>query len=620
MIVVECKKIRNVVYVLVQALLIYWAFLVVNNDVLNYWIESQGYQQLLSGEILSLWVSGEGYRQLFDMILPYSIFRCVMVWVIIYGVRKCHEFNVELYEHISILIFTFLFTCGYCFTSQGDMGIYFQDIISAILLVAFLAGVYYFFLAVYKILREWCNNYTIKCSFLSQYKCTFKSNVIVLYIAWLPYALIKYPAGFESDAYHQVQQFLGVDKLSNHWPVASSALMGSIVKFGQIVFGSYEAGAFLYVLVQMLMGALVFSYSLQVLQKMNIRRNVVLLILCLYAAVPLFSGYITSIIKDTVYSLMVFMLIILMTEFMFLDQRRYLALLGTCFLMSILRHNGIYIVLFCGILLGIYCIKNRKKEYFKLLSVFVVCIFMYSFYSNVFISDICGIETPDSIKTVKYTIPFQQTARYVSRYPQDVTEEEKEIINSVLDYDKLSELYNPLKADPVNLSYHGTKKDMIKYFGVWMKQFVRHPGVYFAATFNTTYGFVYPDIKYEEHINSGMYIFVGENDEYAKMEYKVPGFLRIFRRLLRAAILFLENFPLLIPFVNVALYNWLLIYVSLREIHLRRIKMIYLLIPLLVTLLVCIVSPTFNTNGVRYALPIMFSMYFVCAVLFEYND
>ena len=37
------------------------------------------------------------------------------------------------------------------------------------------------------------------------------------------------------------------------------------------------------------------------------------------------------------------------------------------------------------------------------------------------------------------SIPFQQTARYVTKYSDEVTEEEKDAINNVLQYDNLKE-------------------------------------------------------------------------------------------------------------------------------------------------------------------------------------
>ena len=59
----------------------------------------------------------------------------------------------------------------------------------------------------------------------------------------------------------------------------------------------------------------------------------------------------------------------------------------------------------------------------------------------------CGIDKglssylgvlPGSAKEM-LSIPFQQTARYVTKYSDEVTEEEKDATNNVLQYDNLKE-------------------------------------------------------------------------------------------------------------------------------------------------------------------------------------
>ena len=56
--------------------------------------------------------------------------------------------------------------------------------------------------------------------------------------------------------------------------------------------------------------------------------------------------------------------------------------------------------------------------------------------------------TPGS-KGEMLSIPFQQTARYVKEYPEDIMEQERLAIDNLLQYDKLAEAYNPSLSDPV---------------------------------------------------------------------------------------------------------------------------------------------------------------------------
>ena len=71
-----------------------------------------------------------------------------------------------------------------------------------------------------------------------------------------------------------------------------------------------------------------------------------------------------------------------------------------------------------------------------------------------------------------FSLPFQQTARYVKEYGDEISEEEREIIAKVLDYDSLAEIYEPMTADPVKTTYRsGSAGDLTAYFKVWLKEF-----------------------------------------------------------------------------------------------------------------------------------------------------
>lgn len=59
----------------------------------------------------------------------------------------------------------------------------------------------------------------------------FLLSFIFMLICWLPLALIRYPAGIDYDSYCQIEQFLGYQTMTSHWPPAASALIGGL--FGQ---------------------------------------------------------------------------------------------------------------------------------------------------------------------------------------------------------------------------------------------------------------------------------------------------------------------------------------------------------------------------------------------------
>lgn len=78
-----------------------------------------------------------------------------------------------------------------------------------------------------------------------------------------------------------------------------------------------------------------------------------------------------------------------------------------------------------------------------------------------------------------FSIPFQQTARYVKYHPDDITTNERVVIDKVLGFNDLAQRYNPIFADPVKgYSQKGSQKDYLNYLRVWAIQGSRHPGTY----------------------------------------------------------------------------------------------------------------------------------------------
>ena len=93
-----------------------------------------------------------------------------------------------------------------------------------------------------------------------------------------------------------------------------------------------------------------------------------------------------------------------------------------------------------------------------------------------------------------FSVPFQQTARYVKEHSEEITTEEAEAIRGILDFDHLAELYNPEISDAVKWTYKDKADNSAKlaYIKTWIKQFIKHPLTYFEATFNNTYRYFDP--------------------------------------------------------------------------------------------------------------------------------
>ena len=91
------------------------------------------------------------------------------------------------------------------------------------------------------------------------------------------------------------------------------------------------------------------------------------------------------------------------------------------------------------------------------------------------------------------SVPFQQTARCLLAYPDDVTESELRAVSAVLDVENGVPNYDPRLADPVkDTSSPDLSGRLGPYMQAWLSMGMRHPGVYLDAWLNMIYGYFYP--------------------------------------------------------------------------------------------------------------------------------
>ncbi len=196
-------------------------------------------------------------------------------------------------------------------------------------------------------------------------------------------------------------------------------------------------------------------------------------------------------------------------------------------------------------------------------------------------------------------LPFQQTARYVIDHGDEITSEEQRAISKVLDYKELAGSYRPRVHDYVKFLYdqEATTQDLIAYLQAYFSMGLKHPETYFdafmaTATFYTSFetpvyitltsSIDYPrDIAYSDK----------ETTEGDPLVIWAPAEVAGFKDALCSAYYAVCDAPLIGFFLKLTLYTtW--IPASLLLFMLRRnIRFKSILLPGLLLLLVCFVSP-----------------------------
>ena len=429
--------------------------------------------------------------------------------------------------------------------------------------------------------------------------------MIVLLIFWLPYIIAYYPGILNKDNVFQVKQYFGIDNkysyyvnlidknqiITNHHPYLHTILLGTCVKIG-LKLHNANFGFFLFTSIQLVTFIFTLSYSIYYLKKKNINYQQRLALLLIYSLVPLFPFYAITLVKDSLYTCYFLLYIILLHSLLQeeLDLKKAIQIIIIAILLFLIRNNGIYtFILSFPFLL----IKNKKWP--KYLVVILLVFGSYKIYNNIILPSLKV--TPTSIRET-LSIPFQQTARYIKYHEKDISKNDKKQINKILKYNVIKKKYNPELSDPVKATFNKdyTKEDLTNYFKVWMKGFFKHPITYVEATINNTYGYLCP-------LKTNWYIYYKYRDELKeqdKIDYHYNE-LEKSRYVLSGYGVVFQFIPVIGLLVNIGFNSWILLYLLYYLFINKRYKEITILLPGLVSLLVCFASPA-NTYF-RYALP-----------------
>lgn len=430
----------------------------------------------------------------------------------------------------------------------------------------------------------------------------FRRAFFILCAAYLPFLILAFPGNICWDAAGQIEQVIGQTGYSTHHPLAHTLLMGGLTELGKRLFGSYEIGLFCYMLLQLAALAAALSSTIAVLAKRGARRELLWALLLLYCITPVYSNMASTALKDVPYSSAVLGYVVCLALIAEGPQRlrdvRFaagFAALQVCVIL--LRNNGIYVILFSGIVLLVSFLRRYgwRAVGGRFLGIFGGSVALGLMLSSL-LAWSCGAEAGS--KGEMLSLPFQQTARYLQAYGDEITQEERKAIEAVLgDAQQVAQRYDPDSADHVKACFRreASTGELLAYLKQWGYGFTRHPQVYMEAFLAHVHGWFSPEIgnslRYEadyDHVRQG-------------------GLFPNAEKLLIFYYRFAGRFTPLGVLENIGLAVWALFFLTFYQIRHRKGRYALAGIPLWVSLLVCMASPVFMGHA-RYGFPILFTI------------
>ncbi|MCD7880455.1 MAG: DUF6020 family protein [Clostridiales bacterium] len=433
----------------------------------------------------------------------------------------------------------------------------------------------------------------------------FAFSVLVILACWVIFWAVYFPGSVPYDGRYQLNMYLGFQTMSRHHPYYSTLLMGVIYSIGASIGGS-NAGIALYVAFQSVVCALIYGASCSYLRKKRMPLPAVLGFVLFFAVVPIWCTYAQPIMKDTIYTGFFAWFTLECVKCFLGDGGKYGSLrLGiAAILVCLFRSEGVYIVVL-ALLVLLFLVKLRRKG----ILITLAAALAVSIGLNGVLLDQMEIQTDSRIESL--SLLLQQVAHYSIEYEDELTEDEKAVIDAIVPYEWLAD-YNPEMSDNVKKSSpaNATDKEWGAVLKLWAKLFLRHPLTYIEAAVNEMYGYFDPFYFYSGLSSFQLYTksFLNSNDTGPEY-YSVYVTSDSLRNSAYQYVYLWQKIPILSFLVNPAAYVWtgiLLLAVVLRRKDWRT-ALLYL--PPIFIVLICCISPV---NGLlRYMMP-------VCACMPQY--
>ncbi len=361
-----------------------------------------------------------------------------------------------------------------------------------IIFIGYFSIIYSSLILLYKFLENKNFNYDTK-------KTNIKFFFIIwaiIFICYIPYFLTYFPGNLTADSINQIGQSLGLDTLSNHHPIAHTALISVAMNIGKLLH-NYNIGVAIYSLIQIIAMSGIFAFSIYYMKRKKFPTIFIVISIIFYAIYPIHGLYSITMWKDIPFALTMLLFIIAITSMATETDNFFSSNLKLFFttivmiLLTLFRNNGIYVL----ILSLPFFIIFFKKYYKKILLMFAIVFIFFMLWKSVIFK---AFNIKEGSIREALSVPMQQIARTVKFHSDELNEDEKKEINKFFTKDNIGELYNPGLSDPVkncfdDKAFKENKSDFIK---LWIKLLGKYPSTYIESFLCNSYGYWYPEASH----------------------------------------------------------------------------------------------------------------------------
>ena len=431
------------------------------------------------------------------------------------------------------------------------------------------------------------------------FKPNLKTLLIVaaiFFIAWLPYFLNYYPGITSYDTNYQLMQGYQLYPYTNHHPILHTFIITFITKIGHTIANNYNFGIAIYVILQMIVASIVFSFIIFYMSKKNVPYAVKAIAFIFFALHPIIPQFAIAVWKDVPFTLFLIIFIIGIIEIItndekFLANYKYnilfvISMLGTIFF----RNNGIYVVV-----LTLPFIIIAKKKYWK--RILTMSIVVFAIYMIVTGPIFKILHIGKSSDKEMLSIPMQQMARLYICKRDELTDYEKKKIGRYLPLEKIETIFRPNISDPIKnefdeVEYYDYK---IAFFKLYFDLALRFPVETAASFIGNTYGYYCPEtITFPMSV--GTFTKTEEKEKFMEIQTEPIVKIPLIDNIIEA--IYNKEIPIVSLLANIGFVFWVTCILLVQCIYQEKYKYLLMFIPIIVLYLTCLASPV--SGELRY--------------------
>lgn len=463
---------------------------------------------LIAKSVLISWalmlLTGITTRHLFICI--YFLFSCLLIQSV---TNRINTFSGQLpWKKRTAFamsgLFTFLYLCGDFEKIIGELeNILFRLFVLVVAAAGLFFLFYYVLLLLYLIIGTALASTVTKEQAAPPTRRSCRKIGIITFFAcmagWLPYLLKSYPGILTIDSMHQYAQILGIYGQSNHHPWIHTVIIKFFYSIGLLFTSDTSIAIGFYTVAQMLFMAFCVAYLIAYLHRLSIPRRITVCVACFYIFVPYNAAYSISMIKDTPFAGFVLLYTLSLLTLLSEAKNERLSLKRNFSTLCLFVVSGIFLSLFrtngfyAFLLIVPFCFFAFRKDLKLILSAELLVIVAVLLIKGP-IMDAWDVTQPDLVENL--SIPGQQISRVLMN-DRELTEEQAQFFDTIMDTSRLAEGYNPYVSDwfkrLVRMGNQAYLEDNLgTFFKIYIELGLKYPGDYLIAFRDQTIGYWFP--------------------------------------------------------------------------------------------------------------------------------